>query len=145
MGMFFEHRDYPGMTLDSLNGFEEDAGAAKAFERRFQPAIVGGVAVIVLGFSAFGLLALHAQQRGHTTSTDRYGWLAFGSFVLGFVTCMMGCRCMSESVPISPRSGQPMQPYRLEDSIKEGKYEVVYVCRASRTYFRRVYSEKHGG
>lgn len=143
--MFFGYQDYPTIALASLKGFEEDTTAAEIFERRFRPAILGGVAVIVLGFGIFGLLALRAQGRGDTSALGTYSPLAIGSFVLGFVVIIAGCRQMSETLPISPRSGQQMEPFRLEDTIKEGKHEVVYVCRASHTYFRRVYIEKHGG
>jgi len=143
--MFFGHQEFPSIALANLKGFEEDTNAAKIFERRFWPGILGGVAVIVLGFGIFGLLALRAQGRGDASALSTYSPLAIASFVLGFVVVIAGCRQMSESLPISPRSGQQMEPFRLEDTIKEGKHEVVYVCRASHTYFRRVYSEKYGG
>jgi len=60
MRMFFAHQDYPTISLDSFKGFEEGANAARIFERRFQPAILDGVAVAILGFGIFSLLALRS-------------------------------------------------------------------------------------
>lgn len=144
MEIFFSHHDYPMMRLESLRGFEEDAKAAKAFERRFQPLILASVVVMFLGFGGFGFLAFRAQERGDAAALERYTPLALGSLVSGFAVCMAQARRMTEAIPVSPRSGLPMESYRLEDTVKEGKYELVYVCRASRTYFRRVYSEESG-
>jgi hypothetical protein len=142
MGILFAEQDRPTIALQSLEGFAEDADAGRVFERRFLPQTIGGVAILFIGSGAFGFLAYRAQERGETGALmATFTTLAFAAFLVGFALCIAGIRNMSEAVPISPRSGQPMEAYRLEDTIKEGKYEVIYVCRESRTYFRRVYSE----
>ena len=144
MGIFFAQQEHPTIALQSLEGFGEDVRAGKCFERRFFPLTMGGVAVMFLGFGVFGFLAFRAQERGDAASLRTFAPLALGSFVVGLTLCIVGSRQMSDAVPISPRSGEPMEAYRLEDTIKDGKYEVIYVCRKSRTYFRRIYSEQAG-
>jgi hypothetical protein len=142
MGILFAEQDHPTIALQSLEGFAEDADAGRVFERRFFPQTIGGVALLFMGSGVFGFLAYRAQERGDAGAlVGTFITLALASFLVGFALCIVGIRRMSEAVPVSPRSGQPMEAYRLEDTIKEGKYEVIYICRKSRTYFRRVYTE----
>ena len=142
MGILFAEQDYPTIALQSLEGFAEDADAGRVFERRFLPLTIGGVAILFVGSGVFGFLAYRAQERGDAgASVGTFIALAVASFLVGSALCIVGIRKMSKTLPICPRSGQPMEAYRLEDTIKEGKYEVIYLCRQSRTYFRRIYSE----
>jgi hypothetical protein len=63
------------------------------------------------------------------------------SIVVAPVLYVKGWRRMVRGVPVSPRSGMPMEAYRLQDTIAEGRYELVYVCPQSRTFFRLVFKD----
>ena len=138
------HQQHPTIAFCSLDGFAEDSNAARLFERRFQPLILGGVATAFVGFGVFGWLAFRAQAREDESSLATFTPLALASFLIGVCVCFVAYRRMVKAIPISPRSGQPMEIYQLEDTIKAGKYELIYVCRKSRTYFRRVFTERGG-
>jgi hypothetical protein len=141
MNIFGSH-DHQTIALSSLNGFAEDSEAAKLFERRFRSFTLSGIATAFIGFGVFIYFAVREGDGAALLTV--FTLLALTSFLIGFILIFVGSRRMREAIPISPQSGQPMEIYRLEDTIKGGKCELIYVCRKSRTYFRRVFTESGG-
>lgn len=145
MSVISANQDRPTIALHSLAGFAEDKSAAIRFERRFQPLTLGGAAIVFVGVAVFGVLAHRAQARGDASALTTFEFWCKTSFFLGCGLSLFGWRRLSEAGPISPQTGQRMEVYRLEDSIQEGNYELIYVCRKSRTYFRRVLAVPSNG
>jgi hypothetical protein len=136
MTMFCKEKKYPLIALNALSGFSEDKVAARRFIYRFLPWSLSCVAAL-LGFGACIAIPLFRKQ--YDPVPQVYIVLAGASFALGIACFVATWRRMVGAVAISPRSGRPMEVYRLEDTIKDEKYELVYICRESRTYFRMVF------
>ncbi|PWU11857.1 MAG: hypothetical protein C5B50_22630 [Verrucomicrobia bacterium] len=134
--MFCKERDYPLIALNALAGFSEDKLAARRFTYRFLPWSLSCL-VAFLGFGASIVIPLMRKQ--YDPVPNVYVLTAAASFVLCVGFFVATWRRMVAAVPISPRSGQPMEVYRLEDVLKDKKYELAYICRKSRTYFRVVF------
>ena len=138
--MFRKKPVYPVMALHALAGFCEDKVAAKRFMRRFLPVMLG----CVVAFICFGIFVaiplLFSVQKPGTDTMPTYLWLAIASFVGFFVILFGGWRRVVGAVPLSLKTGKPMKVYQLEDTMKSGHYELIYVCRESQTYFRIVFS-----
>jgi protein-S-isoprenylcysteine O-methyltransferase Ste14 len=124
------------ITLDALSGFAEDKRAARRFARRFWPLSLSCVASL-LCFGAFLFIPLY---RGHSDPMPQiYVVLAGISFAVTIVLFSVTWRRMVADIPVSQHSSKPMEVFQLQDTIKEGKYELVYLCRQSRTFFRIVF------
>ena len=139
--MFSKKPEHPVISLNALVGFCEDNDAAKRFTRRFLPVILGCIATFI-GFSvsvAIPLLSFVQKPGSETPSHIFYVWLAIASFVGFFTILFLGWRRMVHAIPVSPRSGQPMEVYQSADTMTAGHLELIYVCRQSRTYFRMVF------
>lgn len=136
MNMFCKEREYPKIALHALAGFSEDKQAARRFTYRFLPWSLSCVAAL-LCFGTFIFIPLYLQK--YDPVPQIYVFLAGTSFALCLVLSVATWRRMVAGVPVSPRSGQPMEVYQLEDTVKEEKYELVYLCRQSHTYFRMVF------
>ncbi len=136
MTMFCKEKEYPVIALQALEGFSEDKEAAKRFTWRYLPWTLSCVAAL-LCFGACIIMPICLKQADPVPPV--YVLLAGTFFALCLGLFVAAWRRMVEGVPVSPRSGQPMEVYRLEDTIKEGKYELVYLCRQSHTYFRMVF------
>jgi hypothetical protein len=135
--MFFcKEKNYPMISLQSLEGFSEDKQSQQCFTRRFYPLSIGCV-VLLLCFGACLLIPIFKEQGDAVPLI--YVVLGGVSFMVCIVLFVITWRRMVGAVPICQQSGQPMEVYQLEDTLKEGKYELVYLCRQSRTFFRVVY------
>jgi hypothetical protein len=141
MTMFCKEKEYPLIALNALTGFSEDKAAARRFTYRFLPWSMSCVAAM-LGFGVCIAIPLFRKQ--YDPVPQIYILLAGASFAIGIAFFVATWRRMVAAAPISPRSGQPMETYRLEDTIKDEKYELVYICRKSRTYFRIVFGAPGG-
>ena len=134
--LFCTEKHYPRITLDALSSFREDKQAARRFAHRFLPLSFACVVALVC-FGLFIFIPIH-QEWGETVPRI-YVVLAMASFAVCGVVFILTWRRMVRAVPISPQSKQPMEVYRLEDTIKFRKYELVYLCRQSHTFFRMVF------
>ena len=136
--MFCKEKNYPTIAMDALAGFIEDKEAAKRYSYRFLPWSLSCVAALL----CFGACIFIPVYRGQYDPVAQVYMLMAGvSFALCLGLFVAAWRRMVAEVPVSPRSGKPMEVYRLADTIEGGKYELVYVCRESHTYFRAVYRE----
>jgi protein-S-isoprenylcysteine O-methyltransferase Ste14 len=135
--MFFcTEKRYPTITLDALSDFTEDKRAAERFARRFWPLSFSCVAAL-LCFGAFIFIPIF---RGQSDSVPQiYVVLGVLSFAVAIVLFVFTWRRMVACVPVGQHSSKPMEVFQLQDTIKEGRYELVYLCRQSRTFFRVVY------
>jgi hypothetical protein len=134
---FSPKKRYPMITLDALGGFTEDKLAERDFKRRFLPVI----SVCILALLCFGVsVIIPLRQKTCDDLPLIYGLLAGVSFVIALGSIFCGWYWMIRTAPISPQSRQPMEIYQLEDTIKEGKCELVYLCRRSHTFFRMVFT-----
>ena len=134
---FSPKKRYPMITLDALGGFTEDKLAEKHFKRRFLPLLL----VCILAFLCFGVSVIIPLR--HNSGDDLppiYALLAVISFVIALGSIFCGWYWTIRTVPISPQSRQPMEIYQLEDAVKDGKNELVYLCRYSHTFFRMVFT-----
>ena len=136
--MFFcNERPYPIITLDALSGFTEDKQAATRFSRRFLPFSLSCAAA----FLCFGAFIVIPLVQGHTESVPQiYVVLAGVSFAVALLLFVVTWRRMVAYIPVSPHSSEPMEVFQLQDTIKDGKYELVYLCRQNQTFFRIVFS-----
>ena len=132
---FCKEKEYPRIALHTLAGFSEDKQAAKKFMLRFLPWTLSLFAAFVC-FGACIILPLWTQKYDPVPQIYVVG--AGLSFAIGIALFIALWRRIVAEVPISPRSGQPMEVYQLEDTLKDEKYELIYVCHQSRTYFRMV-------
>lgn len=131
-------RDHPLITRRSLDGFSEDKEAARRYTRRHLRWSMSCV-VALLCFAASITVPIY---KGESNPVPEFYVVSAGaSFAACIGLFVMTWRRMVRGIPVSTRSGQPMEVYRLEDTISEGRYELVYVCRLSRTYFTLVYGE----
>jgi hypothetical protein len=133
--MFCKEKEYPLIALNSLAGFREDKAAARRFAYRFLPWSLSCVAAFV-GVGAS--LAIPAFGKRYDPVPQVYMVLAGGCFALCFGLFVVTWHRMVATVPTSSHSGQPMEVYRLEDT-KDRNFELIYLCRKSRTYFRIVF------
>ena len=124
------------ITLRALAGFSEDKEAARRFTNRFLPWSLSCVAAL-LSFIAF--IFIPGWIGKYDPMPQIYVLPAGASLALCLGLSVATWRRMVAGVPVSPRSGQPMEIYQLEDTVNEGKYELVYLCRQSRTFFRMVF------
>jgi hypothetical protein len=132
--MFFSiERHYPMITLEALSGFAEDKQAAKCFARRFWPLSLSCVASLL----CFGAFLFFPLYRGQTDPMPQiYVVLAGVSFAVAIVLFSVRLRRMVADIPVSRHSSKPMEVFQLQDTVKDGKYELVYLCRQSQTFFR---------
>lgn len=132
---FFPKKHCPMITLAELGGFAEDKDAAKHFKRPIYPfLVVCGLAILC--FVATGIATFRLPHGDNLP--PMYALVAGISFLI-IAASFFGAWCwMFRATPISPRSGKPMEVYQLEDTVKDGKYELVYLCRHSQTYFRLI-------
>ncbi len=126
--------DYPKITLADLSQLTVDAQAARRFERRFYPGLLGGAALAFVGMA--GSAALH-----HSEIVDDAVFSAafIGSFVFGVALGLLSHHWMMRAVPRNPESGRQMLPFIIQDLEAPDHYELAYVDRTSGTYFRRIY------
>lgn len=136
MTMFCKQIEYPKITLQALVGFDEDSKTARCFTNRFLPWSLSCVAALL----CFGAcIAAPCWLKQYDPVPQIYIVLAATFFALSVVLFFATWRRMVNGAPVSLRSGLPMEVYQLEDTIKDEKYELIYVCRKSRSYFRIVY------
>jgi len=133
---FCKEKEYPRIALHNLAGFNEDKQAAKKFVRRFLPWTMSLFGAFVC-FGACIILPLWTQK--YDPVPHIYVLVGGLSFAVGIALFVVLWRRMVAGVPISPHSGQVMEVYQLEDTLKDEKYELIYICRQSRTYFRMVF------
>ena len=135
---FFKERKYPMIALHTLAEFNEDKKAAKRFTRRYLPLSLSCVAALLcLGASI--IIPICNQKQRDDSIPEIFVGLAGVSFAVSIGLFVVTWRRMVSEIPISPQSRQPLEIYQLEDTAKEGKYELVYLCRQSHTYFRIVF------
>jgi hypothetical protein len=134
--LFCTEKHYPTIPLQALAGFSEDKTASRRYTRRFLHLHLSCVAAL-LSFGAFICIPIFRGQCDNVPQI--YVILAGVSFLVMIVLFVITWRRMVGGVPISPQSGKPMEVYRLEDTVIEGKYELVYLCRQSQTFFRMVF------
>ncbi len=124
------------IALESLSGFTENKRAATRFARRFWPLSLS----CVVAFFSFAVFMIIPFLRGQLNPVPQiYVVLAGISFAITVVLFIITWRRMVSYIPISQHTLEPMEIFRLQDTIKEGKYELVYLCRQSRTFFRVVF------
>lgn len=135
--MFFcKEKPYPMIALESLSGFTENKRAANRFARRFWPLSLSCVAALL----CVGVFIFIPLYRGQADSAPQiYVVLAGVSFVVTVVLFIITWRRMVSYIPISQHTLKPMEIFQLQDTIKDGKYELVYLCRQSQTFFRVVF------
>ena len=135
--MFFcKEKHYPMITLDALSGFTEDKRAAARFARRFWPLSLSCVAALL----CFGAFIFIPGFRGQSDPVPQiYVVLAGVSFAVAVVLFIVTWRRMVSHIPVSQQTSQSMEIFQLQDTIKDGKYELVYLCRQSQTFFRVVF------
>jgi hypothetical protein len=134
--LFCKEIKYPTISLEALSGFTEDKRAARRFARRFWPFSLTAVAAF-LGCGTFIFIPL---LRGQTDPVPQiYVVLAVSSFAVCLTFFIIAWRRMVSCVPIDEKTSEPLEVFQLMDSIKDEKYELVYVCRQKRTFFRVVY------
>jgi len=125
------------ITLKELSGFTEDKRAAAHFSRRFWPLSLSCVAA----FLCCGAFILIPLFRGQSDPVPQiYVILAGISFAALIVLFVITWRRMVSHVPASQHTSKLMEVFQLQDTIKDRKYELVYLCRQSRTFFRVVFS-----
>lgn len=134
--LFCNEKQYPMITLDELSGFTEDKRAATRFARRFWPLSLSCVAAL-LCFVSFIFIPLFRGQSDPVPQI--YIVLAGASFAAAIVMFIITWRRMVSNLPTSQQTSKPMEVFQLEDSIRDGKYELVYLCRQSHTFFRVVF------
>jgi hypothetical protein len=140
IALFCEPKNYPMIGLNALAGFSEDKEAERRFTQRFLPGSLSCLAAL-LCFGACIVIPICTQKRAEDAVPHVYIILAAAFFVLSVGFFIATWRRMVREAPVSPRSGKPMEVYQLENTVKESKYELVYLCRQSRTYFRMVFKE----
>jgi hypothetical protein len=123
-----------------VSGFVPDKHAARRFERRFLPLTITGLVVAFGGSLGFMYLSYRAQQSQDKTVTV-FICAAFASMLIGQGMCFLSYRRILHTAPISPQSGKPMEVYQLQDTADKDRLELIYLCRESHTYFRRVFRE----
>ena len=134
--LFCKEKQYPMITLDELSGFTEDKRAAARFARRFWPLSLSCVAA----FLCFGAFICIPLFRGQSDSVPQiYIVLAGASFVAAIVLFIIAWRRMVSHIPVSQQTSKPVEVFQLQDTIRDGKYELVYLCRQSHTFFRVVF------
>lgn len=121
------HPKHPEISIESLEGYTEDAESRRAFLQSHYRIVWLAAAgfVIIVGGMVFGYLR-----------TDLYGELAV---VACLVAMFLGLVRAYGSIPRSTRTGKPMQAYR-NTSAPEGVVEMIYVDHESRTYFRHTFA-----
>ena len=93
-------------------------------------------------FFCFGAFILVPLFRGQADSVPPiYVLLAGVSFAGAVVLFIITWRRMVSYIPISEHTLKPMEIFQLQDTIKDGKYELVYLCRESQTFFRVVFKK----
>jgi hypothetical protein len=134
--LFCKEKQYPMITLDALSGFNEDKRAAARFARRFWPLSLSCVAALL----CFGASILIPLFRGQSDPVPQvYVALAGTCFAVAVVLFIVTWRRMVSHIPVSQQTLKPMEVFQLQDTIKDGKYELVYLCRQSQTFFRVVF------
>jgi hypothetical protein len=68
-----------------------------------------------------------------------YVVLAGASFAAAIVLFIITWRRMVSHLPVSQQTSKPTELFQLQDTIGDGKYELVYLCRQSHTFFRVVF------
>ena len=124
------------ITLDALLGFTEDKRGAARFARRFWPFSLSCVATL-LCFGASICIPIFRDQTDPVPQI--YIVMAGVSFAACVVLSIITWRRMVSYIPVSQQTMKPMEVFQLQDTIKDGKYELVYLCRQSQTFFRVVF------
>jgi hypothetical protein len=131
-----QEKQYPMITLNELSAFTEDKRAEARFARRFWPFSLSCVAAF-LGSLAFLFIPISS---GKTDPVPQIYIVLMGvSFAATIVLFVITWRRMVLHIPDSQQTSKPMEVYQLQDTIKDEKYELVYLCRQRRTFFRVVY------
>jgi hypothetical protein len=134
--LFCKEKQYPMITLDELSGFAENKRAAARFARRFWPLSLSCVAA----FLCFGAFIFIPLFRGESDPVPQICVVLAGvSFAALIVLFIITWRRMISHTPISQQTSNPMEVFQLQDTVKDGKYELVYLCRQSQTFFRVVF------
>jgi hypothetical protein len=142
--LFVKEKNYPLIMLQALReaGFHEDKAMKALFVRRFWPWSFSCLAAFMLCFATILIPVL----RGEANNVPPiYPLMMFGSFLLTIVLGVLTARQMYGTIPLSPRTGQPMEVFILRDTLTEEHSELVYLCRPSDAYFRLVYKSGGGG
>jgi len=138
---FYKQKQYPMIQLEALSGFTEDKRAAARFARRFRPLSLSCVAALL----CFGACICIPLIQGHSNSVPQiYVVLAGVSFTAAIVIHNITWRRMVSYIPISQQTSKPMEVFQLQDTVKDGRYELVYLCRQSQTFFRVVFGKPGG-
>ena len=133
---FCKAKQYPMITLYELSAFTEDKRAGARFARRFWPFSLGCVAA----FLCFVTFLFVPISSGQTDPVPRIYMVLMGvSFAAAIVLFVITWRRMVSYIPNSQETAKPMEVYQLQETIKLEKYELVYLCRQRRTFFRVVY------
>jgi hypothetical protein len=131
--LFSKEKQYPMITLDELSGFPENKRAAARFARLFWPLSLSCVAAL-LSFGAFIFIPLFRGQSDPVPQI--YVVLACVSFATVIVLFIITWRRMVSHTPVSQQTSKTMEVFQLQDTVKDGRYELVYLCRESQTFFR---------
>jgi hypothetical protein len=133
--MFDEEKPYPRITEQALAGFAENQLAGARFQRRFiPPAIACGVAL--LGFLGSLGVPMFLMDEDDGSFPKIFLVAAAGFLAASVGLFILTWKKMVSEVPISPATGQPMKVYQLENRLNDSDYVLIYVCHATRTFFR---------
>ena len=114
------------------SGYTEDDASRRAFERRYRWLVIPGV-LLCLGPYPFNRFIWSPFTRSTAQVFIQV------SFLVGFALCLGAAVQASRSVPVSRKSGAPMQVFLRSDAPPDTK-EYIYIDHQSRTYFTRVIS-----
>jgi hypothetical protein len=136
------HPQYPLIGITGLAGFNENAGAKWRFEKGFLVRFVFSTIITFAASGLFMVMAYFAGRRDNSSLTGVLVLLSLACFAVGIFSGHRTWRQMIEAVPICVHCGQPMEVYQLRDTIRVMAFktetcELVYVCRADQTFFRR--------
>jgi len=152
------------IDLAELAGYREDADGLRNFQRPYLLPCLGAMAIAMAGF----ILMISEMEAGHyhrgsvPSALDKI-WFQFQKFelemgampkslgyipVVIFLTGLLICAgTMAYMALASPPSSVPngkMERYWNANPASPGDKEIVYVDRAARTYFRRVFVSRSG-
>lgn len=127
--------DYPTIAVSELSRFRLDKASARAFERRWWPAMVGVIVLVfVVPLIAAELTSFSWMPGGFLAA------LAGASALVGVAVGLRSWRQMIWSIPQSVETGNEMKPFVIVDpGCASHSYEIAYIDEAYGTYFRRDY------
>src|SRR5215471_1505322 len=122
------------VTVEALlaQGYTEDPDGLKGLERSYRLPLIIGVSGFILSFALI-MLGKVSDKVGLTLAG--ISWC----FIISTIVFMYRSR------PKSRHTGKALLKYKNRAPDPDVMLEVIYVCRDSKTFFRRVYAESSGG